>query len=172
MSDNQCPADLVAAEFMPADFDVPRELVTEGFRLEPLGPQHNAGDYDAWMSSIDHIRSTPGFEGRSWPRPDMTLEENLGDLRRHAEDFAQRSGFTYTVLDSLSGEIVGCVYIYPPDPADRATSADDREFAAAAAQVRSWVRAGRAELDIPVHDAVEDWLRTGWPFQSVSYAPR
>jgi hypothetical protein len=103
MSDSQRPADLVATEFVPADFDVPRELVTEAFRLEPLGPEHNAGDNQAWMSSIDHIRSTPGFEGRSWPKPEMTLEENLGDLRRHADDFAQRSGFTYTVLESLSG---------------------------------------------------------------------
>jgi hypothetical protein len=28
----------------------------------------------------------------------MALEDNLGDLRRHAGDFAARSGFTYTVL--------------------------------------------------------------------------
>jgi hypothetical protein len=27
----------------------------------------------------------------------MTLEANLADLRRHANDFAQRRGFTYTV---------------------------------------------------------------------------
>ena len=49
--------------FVPDGFAVPRELVTEEFRLEPLGPQHNEGDYEAWMSSIDHIRATPGFEG-------------------------------------------------------------------------------------------------------------
>jgi len=30
---------------VPDDFVVPRELVTEDFRLEPLGPQHNEGDY-------------------------------------------------------------------------------------------------------------------------------
>ena len=28
----------------------------------------------------------------------MTQEENLGDLVRHADDFAKRTGFTYTVL--------------------------------------------------------------------------
>src|SRR3974377_1809333 len=107
---------------VPDDFAVPRELVTEDFRLEPLGPQHNEGDYEAWTSSIDHIRATPGFRdisatpglgGSSWPDPQMTLQDNLGDLQRHAGDFAQRAGFTYTVLSRGSGRIIGCVYIYP-----------------------------------------------------------
>ena len=97
--------------FVPADFPVPSELVTEQFRLEPLGPQHNEGDYEAWTSSMAHIRATPGFVGRSWPT-EMTPEENLGDLRQHAEDFAGRTGFTYTVLDP-DRRVVGCVYIYP-----------------------------------------------------------
>jgi len=35
---------------------------------------------------------------------------NLGDLERHARDFAERRGFTYTVLGA--GEVIGCVYIY------------------------------------------------------------
>ena len=146
--------------FVPDGFAVPRELVTEEFRLEPLGPQHNAGDYEAWMSSIDHIRATPGFEGWRWPDPEMTPEQNLGDLQQHAEEFAQRSGFTYTVLDPGSGRVIGCVYIYPSDGAD------------GAAGVRSWVRADRADLDVAVHDAVSAWLASGWPFTAVSYAPR
>jgi hypothetical protein len=90
----------------------------------------------------------------------MTAEQNLGDLRRHAEEFAQRSGFTYTVLDSGSGRVIGCVYIYPSDGAD------------GAADVRSWVRADRADLDVAVHDAVSAWLDDAWPFTAVSYAPR
>ncbi|HSZ44551.1 MAG TPA: N-acetyltransferase [Streptosporangiaceae bacterium] len=156
MSDNER-----RGEFVPDDFAVPLELVTGAFRLEPLGPQHNEGDYRAWMSSIEHIRSTPGFAGRSWPRPEMTPEENLGDLRRHAEDFAERRGFTYTVLDNASGEIVGCVYIYPPG-----------DGGSASADVRSWVRSDRADLDAQVHDAVSGWLRAAWPFPAVDYAPR
>lgn len=47
--------------FVPDDFDVPLRHAWAGFHLEPLGPQHNERDYEAWMSSIDHIRSTPGF---------------------------------------------------------------------------------------------------------------
>ena len=145
--------------FVPDDFAVPRELVTGEFRLEPLGPQHNAGDYEAWTSSMEHIRATPGFAGWGWPNP-MTPDDNLGDLRRHAEDFAARSGFTYTVLAD-GDRVVGCVYIYP---------AEDGPPCAAA--VRSWVRAARAELDVPLHDAVVAWLAEAWPFTVIHYAPR
>jgi hypothetical protein len=56
--------------FVPDDFAVPRSLVGDGFWLEPLGPEHNEGDYQAWTSSIAHIRATPGFEGRSWVSAD------------------------------------------------------------------------------------------------------
>ena len=76
--------------FVPDDFAVPRELVTDEFRLEPLGPRHNAGDYEAWTSSLEHLGATPGFAGWGWPKP-MTPDDNLGDLRRHAQDFAARS---------------------------------------------------------------------------------
>ena len=146
--------------FVPEDFTVPRELVTGEFRLEPLGPQHNAADYAAWTSSMAHIRATPGFAGRSWPR-EMTPEENLGDLRRHAGDFAGRTGFTYTVLAGPGDRVVGCVYIYPA-----------KDGAAGAAHVSSWVRTDRAELDVPLHDAVSAWLADAWPFTAVQYAPR
>ena len=148
-----------APPFVPADFAVPGELVTAQFRLEPLGPQHNAADYEAWTSSMAHIRATPGYADDSWPR-EMTLEENLGDLRRHAADFAGRTGFTYTVLDP-GGRVVGCVYIYPTQ--DRAVGA---------ALVESWVRADRAELDVPLYTAVSAWLAESWPFAEVRYAPR
>ncbi len=146
--------------FVPDEFQVPRELVTPWFRLEPLGPQHNADDYEAWTSSIEHIRTTPGFPIGRWPVPGMTLEENLADLRRHAQDFTRRSGFTYTVLEIGSGRVIGCVYIYP-----------SREQSGVA-DVASWVRADSADLDPVLHQAVSAWLATDWPFTTVTYAPR
>jgi hypothetical protein len=153
--------------FVPADFAVPDGLVAEGFRLAPLGPQHNEADYTAWTGSIDHIRATPGFNGRSWPHP-MPLEDNLRDLERHAQDFAERRGFTYTVLGAGSDEVVGCVYIYPPHGQGPGGGAEGLRGAA----VRSWVRADRAELDRAVYGAVLAWLERDWPFHSIEYAPR
>jgi hypothetical protein len=90
----------------------------------------------------------------------MSLEDNLRDLERHAQDFAERGGFTYTVLAAGSDDVLGCVYIYP--------SRDERHDA----DVRSWVHADVAELDSELHAAVSGWLADAWPFTAVNYARR
>ena len=147
--------------FVPESFDIPEELTTDAFRLVPLGAQHNESDYTAWSTSIEHIHATPGFEQRPWPLPEgMPLEQNRAELEQHARDFADRTGFTYTVLAPDRDEVIGCVYIYP---------ARDGEHDAA---VRSWVRARDAQLDVPLHDAVTRWLAERWPFERVAYAAR
>jgi hypothetical protein len=145
--------------FVPSGFDVPRALAAEHFRLEPLGPQHNESDYEAWSSSVEHIHRTPGWETSRWP-DDRTPADNLRDLQRHADDFESRKGFTYTVLDPASDEVIGCVYIYP-------AANEEHE-----AKVLSWVRASRTELDVPLWRAVTDWLAEEWPFERVEYAER
>ncbi len=147
----------MTADFVPDAFVAPTSFEGDGFHLEPLGPQHNARDHEAWMSSIDHIRATPGLEGWDWPAP-MSLEANLRDLEDHARDFRERKGFTYSILDG--DEVIGCIYIYPP----RVEGAD--------ASVRSWVRASRAEMDAVVWRSMSEWLTTEWPFERLDYAPR
>jgi len=153
--------------FVPADFVVPDGLTAGEFRLEPLGPRHNAADYAAWTASIAHIRATPGFAGKSWPH-EMSLAENLGDLERHARDFAERRGFTYTVLSIPADEVIGCVYIYPP----RGENPGHPVVGGYRAAVTSWVRADRAALDPVLYHAVRAWLEQDWPFGSIDYAPR
>jgi RimJ/RimL family protein N-acetyltransferase len=145
---------MTSESFVPADFVAPRALETEQFRLEPLGPEHNESDLAAWSSSIEHIRATKGYPDGDWPPVDgMSLERNLADLVRHAADFAARKGFTFTVLDPGSGEVIGCVYLYP-------TSSPQQDV-----EAQSWVTASRAELDGPLADAVAAWLADEWPWQ-------
>jgi len=146
---------------VPDDFDPPRELKTPEFHLEPLGPQHNESDHAAWTSSIAHIRATPGLESWAWPPLEgMSLDANRSDLEQHARDFAERTGFTFTVLRPGTEEVIGCLYIYP--------AKDDEHDA----EVRSWVRADVAELDARLHAAVSHWLADRWPFERVRYAGR
>jgi hypothetical protein len=152
--------------FVPADFAVPDGLTAAEFRLAPLGPRHNEADYAAWAASIEHIRATPGFREGSWPH-EMSLSDNLRDLERHARDFAERRGFTYTVLSTGSGDVIGCVYIYPAR-GQEPTGAEGRRHAS----VKSWVRADCAALDPVLHDAVLAWVQRDWPFDSIDYAPR
>ena len=144
--------------FVPADFEAPTDFVGPGFRLEPLGPEHNERDYEAWTSSIEHIRSTPGFPDPddNWPYP-MSLEDNMSDMVMHARHFAERRGFTYSILDG--DDVIGCVYIYPTRDPDYQ------------AEVSSWVIASRAEMDRVVWETLSVWLET-WPFDSYRYDTR
>lgn len=147
-----------AGPFVPEAFVVPAPPETAEFRLVPLGPEHNEADHAAWTSSVGHIRATPGFAGHGWPTTErMSLAQNRDDLVRHAEDFAARRGFTYTVLAPGSDEVLGCVYIYP---------ARDEDHDAA---VRSWVRADVAALDDLLFGLVSRWLASQWPFTRVAY---
>jgi hypothetical protein len=146
--------------FVPPSFEVPHAYAWSEFHLEPLGEQHNDRDHAAWMSSIDHIRSTPGFspqEEPNWPVA-MTLEENLEDLVRHAKDFHERRGFTYSILED--DDVIGCIYIYP----GRLPGHD--------AEISSWVRQSRAELDTAVREALAMWIDEAWPFSNPLYAGR
>jgi hypothetical protein len=68
----------------------------------------------------------------------------------------RRRGFTYSVLDD-EDTVVGCVYIYPSRTEPDVTN------------VRSWVRADRADLDAPLYEAVTAWLTADWPFPRVHY---
>ena len=90
----------------------------------------------------------------------MSMERNLADLCRHADDFMQRVGFTYSLIEVPGDEVIGCVYIYP--------ARDDGTVV----EVRSWVRADRADLDKPLYEAVSKWLSADWPFPKARYAVR
>jgi len=152
---------MTADDFVPVGFVPPTSLATDDFRLEPLGPVHNVADYAAWMSSIDHIRATPGYPDGNWPPADgMSLEKNLDDLRRHADDFTRNAGFTFTVLDPADGDVIGCVYLYP-------TRSEEYDVTA-----QSWVRADRAHLDVPLAAAVAGWLAEDWPWERVDRCGR
>jgi hypothetical protein len=154
----------MTGEFVPEGSKPPSGLRADAFVLEPLGPEHNEADHAAWMSSIEHIHASPGFsddfddDPDPWPRP-MTLEQNLSDLVQHAQDFRDRTGFTYTVLDPSDRDVIGCVYIYP-------SPADDIDV-----RIRSWVRVSHASLDEPLRGTVRAWVEgPDWPFTRIDYA--
>jgi len=136
--------------------DPPAPLSTTWFRLEILAPVHNERDFEAWMSSIEHIHATPGFAqpdwgGDDWPTP-TTLNQNLADLHQHQREFLAGQAFAYSVLDG--DDVMGCVYI----DADASGAAD--------AMVRSWVRASRAERDVDLAVEIDQWLCDAWPLRA------
>ncbi len=94
-----------------------------------------------------------------WPREGFTLEENTRDLLDHEREFEQRESFAYTVLSLDEVEVLGCVYLNPPADAE------------ADVDVHLWIRerdygAGYA---LRLHQLVDDWLKSRWPFERVRY---
>ncbi|HYB49031.1 MAG TPA: hypothetical protein VED20_17025, partial [Streptosporangiaceae bacterium] len=67
-----------------------------------------------------------------------------------------------------TGDVIGCVYIYPASGHEPSGGAEGRRHAS----VQSWVCADCAALDPVLHDVVLAWVERDWPFDSIKYAPR
>lgn len=153
-------ATLEGVSLVPDGFVPPTPVETDEFRLALLGPEYNESDYSAWTSSMDFIRSLPGWGTSSWPEP-MTIEDNLRDCVSHLERSNSGRDFAYTVLLPDRDEVVGCVYFKPTRPPRPGT-----------VDVRSWVTEEHSNLDKPLYEAVTRWLAKDWPWSVVEYAPR
>jgi hypothetical protein len=94
----------------------------------------------------------------------MTFEADREDLERHAEEIERQETFNYALLDEGETELLGCVYIDPPD---------DRSAAEADAFSSWWVidREAGGELERALDDFVPRWLAKTWGFGSVDYSP-
>ena len=147
-------------QFVPADFDVPASLETDRIRLRMLTVNDVDKDYDAVVSSTDHLQATFS-DGSSWPIG-LTLEQNLIDLGWHQKEFQRRSSFAYTVISLDEEQVLGCPYIYPFDKGGYG------------ARVTMWVRASMLEegLDEHLYDSVQVWIADAWPFDKVAYPGR
>lgn len=147
--------------WIPADFEVPTVFETEHFRLRTLTVNDVVKDYEAVMSSREHLQGVFGPDN-DWPRADLTLEQDLIDLGWHQKEFQIRSSFTYTVVSLDEQRVLGCVYIFP-------TSRGDFD-----ADITMWVRADIADdgYDEILFQTVKDWIASDWPLQNPGYPGR
>ncbi len=147
--------------FVPDDFSVPTILETQSFRLRPLMISDVVKDYDAVMTSVEHLHKQipPEVFAAVWPSLTMTIEDDLADLGWHQVEFKNRTSFTYTVMNLEETLCLGCVYIFPP----RFTDAD--------AEVFLWVRKSELDrgLDEVLFSAVKQWIKSVWPFENVGF---
>lgn len=152
---------MIDSSFVPPDFTIPEKLGTDKFRLRILTVNDVVKDYDAVMTSIDHLKGTFG-PNSTWPSKDLTLEQDLIDLGWHQKEFQRRTSFAYTVMNQDESLCLGCVYIDP-------TTKIGYD-----AEVTLWVRKSELEsgLDSILYDAVKSWIETEWPFKKVAYPGR
>jgi RimJ/RimL family protein N-acetyltransferase len=146
--------------FLPPDFEPPL-LETERFRLRSLTVHDVVKDYDAVMTSREHLWELFG-EAWGWPPTDLTLEEDLIDLGWHQKEFKRRSTFAYAVMNLDESRLLGCVYVDPPTK---------RGYDA---EVTWWVRSSElaSGLDEELGETVRAWIGKAWPFSQVVYPGR
>lgn len=151
----------VAAEpFVPATFVVPRTYSAKSYKLVPLGPDLVKVDYDAYMSSIEHIRSTFG-SGR-WPTPGITMADAMKDMQEEKARFDNRLSFAYAVVTQDGKKELGSFYLRP----------SPKQGYDAMASL--WVTKEQFDqgLDQRLVEDMKKWIRTAWPFQKVAWPRR
>ena len=147
--------------FIPADFNPPTQAEGAGFRLVPLGPDLVKVDYDAYMSSIDHLQKTFS-RSTSWPTATISAADAMRDMENEQARFRSRRSFDYSVLTPDGKRERGSVYVSPsPVPGYDAV-------------VRMWVTKADydAGFDAELYAWVTNWVRTAWPFRKVAYPGR
>lgn len=148
-------------QFVPCNFNPPPTFEINRFRLRMLTVDDVIKDYDAIMTSIDHLKGTFG-PNSPWPVDDLSLEEDLAAIHWHQEEFNKRASFAYTVVNLDESQCLGCVYVLPSD--------SERYDA----MVVLWVRKSELAngLDEKLFSSVQTWIEREWPFRNVAYPGR
>src|SRR5262245_50906416 len=145
--------------FVPKEFKIPEKLETEEFRLLMLTVNDVVKDYDAVMTSVQHLKSV--WPGGTWPEG-LTFEQDLIDLGWHQKEFQRRTSFAYTVVTPSESKVIGCVYINPTLK---------RGYYAV---VYLWDRQSELSsgLESRLFSALKEWLAKEWPFKKVAFPGR
>ena len=146
--------------FVPKNAIVPKGINTEMYNVRMLTVNDLIKDYDAVMSSTNHLKGVFG-PNDDWPTR-LTIEENLIDLGWHQKEFEIRSSFAFTVMSTDESKCLGCIYINPTSK----LSFD--------AETILWIRESEAltGLDANLFATVKKWIKTDWWFTKVAFPGR
>ena len=150
-----------ARSFVPADFDIPVLVETQKFKIVPLGPALVEVDFEAYMSSIEHLQKT-FTRSTDWPHKNISDADAMRDMETEQARFEKRESFAYAVLTPDGSRERGCVYVYP-------STVEGYD-----AIVRMWVTQAEydAGFDAELYAWVVGWIQKDWPFAKVAYPGR
>lgn len=139
---------------------MPERFEADEFILKPLTISAVIKDYDAVMSSVEHLKGLMGKED-DWPLG-LTIEDNLIDLGWHQREFTLRHSFAYSVMSLDQDICLGCCYIYPSNQ----IRFDVQAF--------YWIRKEYLlkGLEIRLGLIFQSWLKTDWPFAKIEFPGR
>ena len=142
--------------WLPDDFVHPTRLdLPTGHHLRPIRAEDVDLDMVAVMGSRERLWSIYG-EAWGWPPVSMTHEQDMEDLARHAHEIEAHESFNYAVFDEAETELLGCIYIDPPE--DETEGVD--------AEICWWVvdSAVGTDLEAALDAFVPTWIAEQWPF--------
>lgn len=147
--------------FIPAEFNAPILVETKEFKIVPLGPELVKLDFDAYMSSIEHLQKTFTRNTR-WPHKDVSDADALLDMQTEQARFENRESFAYAVLTPDGSRERGCIYVYP-------STIEGYD-----AVVKMWVTEAEydAGFDAELYEWATNWVQADWPFEKVAYPGR
>lgn len=76
---NAMPAEALKAAFVEPGFAVPTLVETPHFKLVPLGPALVKIDFDAYMSSVEHLQKT-FTRSPDWPHAGISDADAMKDM--------------------------------------------------------------------------------------------
>jgi hypothetical protein len=149
------------AAFVPAGFNAPTRVEAGQFTLVPLGPDVVKIDFDAYMSSIEHLQKT-FTRSADWPHSGISDADAMRDMETEQARFRNRQSFAYAVLSKDGGRERGSVYVSPSP------------VAGYDAMVRLWVTKAEydAGFDAELYAWVTGWMQKDWPFAKIAYPGR
>ena len=147
--------------WLPPGFDHPlRADLPTGHHLRPIRETDVDIDYPAVMGSRESLWAKYG-ESWGWPPADMTFDQDQRDLARHEREIEAHETFNYAVLNGDETELLGCVYVEPPD--EHSPPGTD-------ALTSWWVvdDCVGSDLEAALVEFLPAWLADVWGFRKVS----
>ncbi|MGH8893875.1 MAG: GNAT family N-acetyltransferase [Actinomycetes bacterium] len=147
--------------WLPDDFVHPTRVeLRTGHHLRPIRADDVDLDMPAVMGSQERLWVIYG-DAWGWPPATMTREQDREDLARHEREIEAHQSFNYAVFDAAETELLGCVYIDPP------------EKAGADAEISWWVvdRFVATDVEQALDELVPRWI-ADWPLDRPRYVPR
>lgn len=144
--------------FVPEDFIVPDAIVTDRFQIRLLVTADLALDYEAYMTSIDHVQKCFDPNESPWPTKDFSVRDAMADLCYCEWEHYKRMSFSYGVFSLDGTRELGCIYLHQTWKPDCDT------------QLFVWAR--QSELESGFEDELfafaKDWVNRDWPSMRVT----
>lgn len=148
--------------WLPPDWEHPTRVeLSTGHHLRPIRADDVDLDMKAVMGSQERLWSIYG-KAWGWPPASMTAEQDREDLAHHEAEIERHESFNYALFDTGETELLGCVYIEPPQK-----SGTDAEVSW---WVVDWLVGGPVEAALD--ELVPRWLAEAWPLDSVRFIGR